>query len=351
MAPGSAGRKAGAQAVGIGQRGQPRRAVPGADFLANIAAKEPIALRRAQRLGGGAAQLDGGVGQAAAGIELIGRGEGIGGTGVQTGAATAAVVGLLRIVGQRQVGQHHPQKHIGAEAAVQQAGVFANPAQAGLGRQRALQQRPRIHIAAQPHRLRRKQRLNGRFVGPQPVAEHGVIILAAGIAGNAQAGRSALLRLRAVRAARFRAGGVAQGHGNGALRAGQHAARIQALLRPSLNPAHFAGVAPRQPLAQKSVPGAGRGGAEAHGVEAECRAEAAKLIGQRQRAPGHPPIIRSLWQARGGVLYAGAMDADAIAREGAGEERAGAAWQTPTAEVISLSCELSAYAPDDEPLF
>ncbi|MDD9828493.1 MAG: hypothetical protein OXU78_02790 [Deltaproteobacteria bacterium] len=45
------------------------------------------------------------------------------------------------------------------------------------------------------------------------------------------------------------------------------------------------------------------------------------------------------------------MDADAIAREGAGEERAGAAWQTPTAEVISLSCELSAYAPDDEPLF
>jgi len=51
----------------------------------------------------------------------------------------------------------------------------------------------------------------------------------------------------------------------------------------------------------------------------------------------------------GGRAIRGAMDADAIAREGAGEERAG--WQTPTAQVISLSCELSAYAPDDEPLF
>ncbi len=26
-------------------------------------------------------------------------------------------------------------------------------------------------------------------------------------------------------------------------------------------------------------------------------------------------------------------------------------WQAPTVEVISLSCEITAYAPDDEPLF
>ena len=26
-------------------------------------------------------------------------------------------------------------------------------------------------------------------------------------------------------------------------------------------------------------------------------------------------------------------------------------WQAPTIEVISLSCEITAYAPDDEPLF
>jgi len=60
------------------------------------------------------------------------------------------------------------------------------------------------------------------------------------------------------------------------------------------------------------------------------------------------PII-GIVAGAGGRAIRGAMDADAIAREGAGQERAG--WQTPTAQVISLSCELSAYAPDDEPLF
>ena len=28
-----------------------------------------------------------------------------------------------------------------------------------------------------------------------------------------------------------------------------------------------------------------------------------------------------------------------------------AAWETPRVEVISLSCEITAYAPDGEPLF
>jgi coenzyme PQQ precursor peptide PqqA len=29
----------------------------------------------------------------------------------------------------------------------------------------------------------------------------------------------------------------------------------------------------------------------------------------------------------------------------------GSAWETPRVEVISLSCEITAYAPDGEPLF
>jgi hypothetical protein len=38
---------------------------------------------------------------------------------------------------------------------------------------------------------------------------------------------------------------------------------------------------------------------------------------------------------------------DAPARSPAPDTR----WQPPTFEVISLSCEITSYAPDDEPLF
>ena len=33
------------------------------------------------------------------------------------------------------------------------------------------------------------------------------------------------------------------------------------------------------------------------------------------------------------------------------EPRTDTRWEPPTFEVISLCCEISAYAPDDEPLF
>jgi hypothetical protein len=31
--------------------------------------------------------------------------------------------------------------------------------------------------------------------------------------------------------------------------------------------------------------------------------------------------------------------------------RAGAGWKTPAYRVLALDCEITAYAPDDEPLF
>jgi hypothetical protein len=67
--------------------------VPGAGFLAEVAAEEPVADQRALGVGERAAAFDRQVGDAAARVELARGGQGAGRAGVEAGAAGAAVVG------------------------------------------------------------------------------------------------------------------------------------------------------------------------------------------------------------------------------------------------------------------
>ncbi len=60
----------------------------------------------------------------------------------------------------------------------------------------------------------------------------------------------------------------------------------------------------------------------------------------RPRAPASPPPR---------LCYSQEMDREPFVT--APESRDAQGWQAPRVEVISLSCEITSYAPDDEPLF
>src|SRR5690606_13731767 len=75
----------------IGQRGAPRELVPRAEELTVVAAEDPVADERAQRLGDRAAQLDRQIRDAAPGVELVGRDDRAGRTDVETRGARAAM--------------------------------------------------------------------------------------------------------------------------------------------------------------------------------------------------------------------------------------------------------------------
>ena len=122
----------------------PRELVPGADELAVVASEDPVADRGSQRLGNRAVVLDREVGNAAARIELVGRRDRAGRAGGQAGAAAAAAVRRARVYGERQVGEQFAEHEERAGALVDEVRVLADPAKAGIARERLLHDGRRI---------------------------------------------------------------------------------------------------------------------------------------------------------------------------------------------------------------
>ena len=81
--------------------------------------------------------LDGQVGDAAARIELVGRGEGIGRADVEAAAAAAAMVGLGRVGLELARGEDRAEEQPRAELARDEVGVLALPAEPGALRRAA----------------------------------------------------------------------------------------------------------------------------------------------------------------------------------------------------------------------
>ena len=204
----------------------PRRlAVPRAHLLAHVAAEQPVADSGPQFVRDRAAQLDGQVADAAPRVELIGRDERVGRTGVQARGAGAAVVGREGRVGlEREIEQQGAEEEIAAQLLVDQHRVLAEPAQAGPAGEVALQQRGRVHDASA---LRARDL--GLHPGQQFVqlgAKHVVIIPAAGVAGDPWA------------AARRRFAVIVHAHHDHAANAGQDRLRMPARRGLSVQVAH-----------------------------------------------------------------------------------------------------------------
>lgn len=119
-----------------GEFGVGRRAaigvVEGADFLADIAAGGPRALRGphfARRI---AAAFDVPSRETARGVDNAGFDEGLRRAGVEATAAGAAVIGNWRVGPECDVDDEFAKQEIGAKAGVDQAGILSNPADAGV---------------------------------------------------------------------------------------------------------------------------------------------------------------------------------------------------------------------------
>src|SRR5262249_2093718 len=90
-------------------------AIPGADFLTDIAAEEPVADAGAQLVGNRRAEFNREVADAAARVEHAGGGEGLRWASVEAGGTGAAVVGLVRRIRlQVEVRQQRAEEEVAA---------------------------------------------------------------------------------------------------------------------------------------------------------------------------------------------------------------------------------------------
>jgi hypothetical protein len=159
-------------------------AVPRADVEAFVAAVNAVADEGAEFRGDGAFEFDGEVGDAAAGVELVGRGDGAGGAGVEAALASAAVIALGDVGLKLEAGDNFTEKEPGAEARMDEHGAFALPTDSGTLGERLFEDGTGVDVD---------------FGGGAGLAElfgeglefrqHDVmIILAKGVAGDAAAG-------------------------------------------------------------------------------------------------------------------------------------------------------------------
>src|SRR5205823_14351245 len=152
-----------------------RVAIPGADFLTDVAAEEPLADRRVELLRNRAAVLDRQVGDAAARVERVRRVERRRRTGVEAGRARPAAV-RHRILGREHRRRDpDPDAVVGAEAARDEIGALADPPEARGGGQIALEHGAGVERRAA---LRAGGRADvvAQRVQPRP---HGVVVVGA----------------------------------------------------------------------------------------------------------------------------------------------------------------------------
>src|SRR5690348_2282340 len=133
----------------------PGEAVPGADRLAVVAAVDPVADQRPQRLRDRALVLDRQVRDAAPRVELVRTGDRPRRACVDAARARAATLLRGLVAGQRQVGVDLAQEEPRA-GAIEEERVLAAPAEAALARELDLHHRRRIgeHPIAERPRFR-----------------------------------------------------------------------------------------------------------------------------------------------------------------------------------------------------
>ena len=161
-----------------GLRGGVGELVPRAGGQAVVAAIDAVADGGTKLARDRPLVLDGEVGDAAPRIEPVGGREGVGGAGVEAGAAGAAMVGLGRVRLEFGRGEDRAQEQPRAVRAADQVGVPALPAYAGGGRQRLLHHwrgvHEHLHVAA-----RARDDLAGDLL--QPALHHLVVVAVAGV--------------------------------------------------------------------------------------------------------------------------------------------------------------------------
>src|SRR5690606_15189260 len=138
--------RAGMEARFVG--GASEALVPGADLLAVVTAEEPRGGSLLEVVGDGPAVLDRLVRDAAPGVDHVGAGEGVGGTGALTARAGAAEILVRPVVGLHFPVEDEPgQEDPAPLRARDEAAVLADPTQSCALRPRLLGQETEVHGA------------------------------------------------------------------------------------------------------------------------------------------------------------------------------------------------------------
>jgi hypothetical protein len=264
-----------------------RSSIPGADVLADVAAEDLAADGGAEIFRDASLLLDGEVGDAARGVHLVRGDEGVGRAGIDAARAGAAAVGrdleydaFSDWNGRDDDAEQQP----GAELLVDDAGVLADPADAGAGSSGALDERAGVNVAAGLNFFRVEALLDGGLndaeageelvvvVGGDEVGGIGRVGLA-GLATPGVAGDPAGVGRRRVSGKR-REGVVVEGaydDGTGPGDGDLHgAAKEGAMVVAALEVVHLAGAALGDPVGEAlcvEVVGCGVDGGDACGVE------------------------------------------------------------------------------------
>src|SRR5688572_13702472 len=322
-----------------------RELVPRARELAVVAAEHAVADQRPQLLGNRVLQLDREVGDAAPRVDAVGRDDRAGRADVDAARAGAAVRARRRVDRQRQVGVDLAEEEPAAGAAVDQAAVLADPAQARVAGERALEHRRRIG----EHAVAERTGVGGDAVGEllQPAAQHLVVVAAQRVARDV---RPFAVGERAPRV-RVVAGAVVHARGDHPQRAGDEFVGARALVTVPRHVVHRPVLALREPVAQVRLVVAEFDAGDADLLEAEFAAPLLDAFGEGGQV-GHPRKYRIHRMSELLPLYrpaqVRAMDQHAIAQLGAGAmvlmDRAGAAaWallreRWPDAGRIGVAC-------------
>src|SRR5579859_2657224 len=220
--------------------------VPWTDILADIAAEDVVPDAGTHFCRDLPAFFDGQIRNAARGIELVGLNQRVRGTRLNAARAASAAVRRRQVRLKIERGQNHAQENPRAQLLVEDAGVLADPADAGVFGIDALDQRSGVYITT-GRDLRRAVTFSFRpdalFHLPQPAHDGIVIVFSApGIAGDPATG----LVVRYIGGIRLR-GVVVNAANNDGPRPGNRRAQGSALQFPALIPRlqvfHFAGVA------------------------------------------------------------------------------------------------------------
>src|SRR5277367_6179629 len=265
-----------------------RFSIPGADVLADVAAEDLAADGGTEIFRDASLLLDCEVGDAAGGIHLVRGDEGVGGAGVDAAGAGAAAVGRdveYDAVSDWNGRDNDAEEEPGAELLVDDAGVLADPADAGAGRSGALDEWAGVDVAAGLNFFGGKSLLDGGLEGAEAGEELRVVVGGNEVGGVGGAGLAGLTApgvagdpagVGGRRVGGERRGGVVvkgadddgTSPGDGNLHG---AAKEGAVVVAALEVVHLAGTALSDPVREAlSVEVVGRGidGGDARGVEA-----------------------------------------------------------------------------------
>ena len=225
-----------------------------------------------------AAQFDGEVRNAQAGVEALAGDDGGGGAGVHAAHAGSATVGRRLIGGDREGDQDLAQEEPGAHRLVDETGVAADPAEPGQARVAALQQRRGIHADPRLECSGALPQQGGQAF--EAGAHHLVVVGAPGVARDPAA-------FAIGEAGGVRPGGLVELAGDDdAARRGQQEPGVVAQFGAAVGEvAHFAGPSGGGPVLVALAVGGGECGSDARELEAAIAGEGADAGGRQISSP------------------------------------------------------------------